>query len=92
MEYVVIVIVALCVSMLTLFSGFGLGTLLMPALAIFFPVPVAIAATAIVHLANNIFKVGLLGSTDGSASRSGNYIIHRYNWILTSQISDVQSF
>ena len=52
MEYVVIVIVALCVSMLTLFSGFGLGTLLMPALAIFFPVPVAIAATAIVHLAN----------------------------------------
>ncbi len=49
------------VAGLTLFSGFGLGTLLMPAFAIFFPVDVAIAATAVVHLANNLFKVALLG-------------------------------
>lgn len=61
MDYVVICLVALCVSALTLFSGFGLGTLLMPAFAFFFPLPVAIAATAVVHLANNIFKVILVG-------------------------------
>lgn len=61
MQYVVICAVAFFVSMLTLFSGFGLGTLLMPAFALFFPLPVAVAATAIVHLANNIFKVFLVG-------------------------------
>jgi uncharacterized protein len=44
-----------------LFSGFGLGTVLMPAFALFFPLPVAIAATAVVHLANNIFKAILVG-------------------------------
>jgi uncharacterized membrane protein YfcA len=61
MSYVIICTVALLVSGLTLFSGFGLGTLLMPAFALFFPIEVAIAATAIVHLANNIFKVALVG-------------------------------
>jgi uncharacterized membrane protein YfcA len=54
-------LVALLVSALTLFSGFGLGTLLMPAYALFFPLPLAIAATAVVHLANNIFKTVLVG-------------------------------
>lgn len=48
------------VSLLTLFTGFGLGTLLMPAFAIFFPVQVAVASTAVVHAANNLFKVALL--------------------------------
>jgi len=52
---------ALLVSSLTLFSGFGLGTVLLPVFALFFPVPVAIAATAVVHLANNIFKLALVG-------------------------------
>lgn len=61
MEYLVLCLVAVLVSALTLFSGFGLGTVLMPAFALFFPVPVAIAATAVVHLANNIFKVFLVG-------------------------------
>jgi uncharacterized membrane protein YfcA len=61
MSYIIICTVALLVSGLTLFSGFGLGTLLMPAFALFFPVEVAIAATAIVHLANNLFKVTLVG-------------------------------
>ena len=59
-QYIVICAVALAVSGLTLFSGFGLGTLLMPVFAIFFPIEVAIAATAVVHLANNIFKLALL--------------------------------
>lgn len=61
MEFLVISLVSLAVSALTLFSGFGLGTLLMPAFAIFFPVNIAIAATAVVHLANNIFKLFLVG-------------------------------
>ena len=61
MEYVIVCAVALFASGLTLFSGFGLGTILMPALAVFFPVPVAIGATAVVHLANNFFKMFLVG-------------------------------
>jgi uncharacterized protein len=59
-ELVLIGVVALVASGLTLFSGFGLGTVLMPVFALFFPVPLAIAATAIVHFANNIFKFGLM--------------------------------
>ncbi|OGO40195.1 MAG: hypothetical protein A2Z03_01190 [Chloroflexi bacterium RBG_16_56_8] len=61
MEYLVVSSVALLASALSLFSGFGLGTILLPAFALFFPVPVAVASTAVVHLANNIFKVGLVG-------------------------------
>ena len=48
-------------SALTLFSGFGLGTLLLPAFSLFFPLQVAVGATAIVHLANNVFKAFLVG-------------------------------
>lgn len=61
MELMIVSIVALAASTLTLFSGFGLGTLLMPVIAIFFPLEVAIAMTAVVHMANNLFKIGLLG-------------------------------
>lgn len=60
MELVLIGVAALLASGLTLFSGFGLGTILMPVFALFFPVPLAIAATAVVHFANNIFKFGLM--------------------------------
>ena len=59
-DLLIICLASLAAAALTLFSGFGLGTLLMPVFAIFFPVPVAIAATAIVHLANNVFKFALL--------------------------------
>ena len=61
MSYAVVGLVAFVVSALTLFSGFGLGTLVMPAFAVFFPAPVAVAATAVVHLANNLFKLALVG-------------------------------
>ncbi|MBA3707715.1 MAG: sulfite exporter TauE/SafE family protein [Planctomycetes bacterium] len=61
MDYVVICLTALLASGLTLISGFGLGTLLMPAFALFFPVGVAVALTAIVHLTNNLFKLWLVG-------------------------------
>lgn len=46
---------------LTLYSGFGLGTLLMPVFAVFFPVEIAVALTAVVHFLNNVFKFILLG-------------------------------
>jgi len=61
MEIVIISIVALVASLLTFFSGFGLGTILTPVLVIFFPVDVAIALTGIVHLLNNFFKITLVG-------------------------------
>jgi uncharacterized protein len=60
MELVFIGLVAFITSGVTFFSGFGLGTILMPAFALFFPLPLAIAATAIVHFANNIFKFALM--------------------------------
>ena len=60
MEYLLIPIVALLASALTFFSGFGLGTLLLPAFALFFPIDVAIALTAIVHFLNNAFKFVLV--------------------------------
>ncbi len=61
LEYSIICLVALFTSALTLFSGFGLGTLLLPAFAVFFPTEVAVALTAIVHFLNNLFKLGMLG-------------------------------
>jgi hypothetical protein len=61
MEYLFICTAAFITSGLTLFSGFGLGTLLMPVFAIFFTIDVAVALTAIVHLFNNLFKIVLLG-------------------------------
>ena len=61
MEYVVIGSVAAFASLLTFFSGFGLGTILTPAFMLFFPIEVAIALTGIVHLLNNLFKMGLVG-------------------------------
>ena len=54
--YLVISVASFLISALTLFSGFGLGTLLLPTFTIFFPVSIAVAATAVVHLANNVFK------------------------------------
>jgi uncharacterized membrane protein YfcA len=61
MAYLIICLTALLASGLTLFSGFGLGTLLLPVMALFFPVDLAIAATAVVHALNNLFKFWLLG-------------------------------
>jgi len=61
MDILVVALVAFFASGLTLFSGFGLGTILMPAFALMMPVEVAIAATAVVHLANNLFKLVLVG-------------------------------
>jgi len=61
MDLFVVCLVAFLASGLTLFSGFGLGTLLLPAFLLFFPAEVAVAMTAIVHFFNNIFKLAVLG-------------------------------
>lgn len=61
MPYFIIIMATILVSTLTFLSGFGLGTLLLPVFLLYFPVDVAIAATAIVHLANNLFKAVLIG-------------------------------
>ncbi|MGB0391290.1 MAG: TSUP family transporter [Salibacteraceae bacterium] len=61
MEIIVISIAAFLTSILTFFSGFGLGTILSPVFALFFPIDVAIALTGVVHFTNNIFKIGLIG-------------------------------
>ncbi len=63
MEYspYIIVAISVCIAAgLTFFSGFGLGTIMLPVFSLFFPLPIAVAATAIVHLANNLFKFGLV--------------------------------
>lgn len=60
MEYVLIAFTVLVGAGLTFFSGFGLGTLMLPVFSLFFDLPVAVGATAIVHLANNIFKFALV--------------------------------
>lgn len=60
MELILIGFVALLASGLPFFSGFGLGTILMPVFVLFFPLSLAIAATAVVHFANNFFKFGLM--------------------------------
>jgi len=60
MDIAIIAIVAAFASALTLYSGFGLGTLLLPAFALFLPAPLAVAATGVVHLLNNLFKGALL--------------------------------
>lgn len=61
MDYFIVCITALFASGLTLFSGFGLGTILLPVFALFFPIDIAILMTAIVHFMNNILKVILFG-------------------------------
>ena len=57
---ITLAVAAFLTSLLTFFSGFGLGTLLLPVFALFVPIEVAVSATAVVHAANNMFKVGLL--------------------------------
>ena len=59
-EFLVIPLVGFVVSALTFFSGFGLGTLLLPAFIAFFPAEVAVGLTAVVHALNNLFKFGLV--------------------------------
>ena len=61
MEIIVLCFAAVVTSLLTFFTGFGLGTILTPVFAIFFPIDLAVALTGVVHFLNNIFKLFLIG-------------------------------
>lgn len=61
MEIIIISLAAFFTALLTFFSGFGLGTILAPVFAIFFPIDIAIALTGVVHFSNNLFKIVLVG-------------------------------
>ena len=60
MSFLIICTVAGLAAVMTFFSGFGLGTLLLPAFALFFAIEKAVALTAIVHFLNGIFKLVLV--------------------------------
>lgn len=60
MDLLLLALAALAISFATFFTGFGLGTLLTPMLLLWVPVDVAIGLTAVVHLANNLFKLAIL--------------------------------
>jgi uncharacterized protein len=60
-DVIIICIAAFVTSLLTFFTGFGLGTILTPVFAIFFPIDLAIALTGVVHFLNNLFKLSLIG-------------------------------
>jgi hypothetical protein len=59
-DYGVLALAAFFASLLTFFSGFGLGTVLLPVFTLFFPLTVSIAMTAVVHFLNNVFKFALV--------------------------------
>lgn len=61
MDILILSLVAFGVSILTFFSGFGLGTILTPVFMVYFPAELAIALTGVVHFFNNIFKLLLTG-------------------------------
>lgn len=67
MEIFIIVVAAFLTAILTFFSGFGLGTILAPVFAIFFPIDIAIALTGVVHFTNNLFKIFLVGKNTDKA-------------------------
>jgi uncharacterized membrane protein YfcA len=56
MELYIIIASSLAASLLTFFSGFGLGTIMLPVFALFFDLQLAIALTGVVHFLNNLFK------------------------------------
>jgi uncharacterized protein len=61
MDYFIICLTAFLGAGLTLFSGFGLGTILLPVFGLFFPIEIAIVLTALVHFMNNMLKIMLFG-------------------------------
>lgn len=60
MEYALVILIALAASTLTFFTGFGLGTVMLAAFVLVFPVALAVPACALVHLSNNFFKLFLV--------------------------------
>jgi uncharacterized protein len=67
LEIAIICLAAFFTAVLTFYSGFGLGTILAPVFAIFFPIDIAIALTGVVHFSNNLFKIALVGKNTDKA-------------------------
>lgn len=63
MDYIIICLVSLLGAGLTLFSGFGLGTILLPVFGLFFPIEIAVVLTALVHFLNNLLKFLFFGKS-----------------------------
>ncbi len=59
LERFILYLATLVAAGLTLPAGFGLGTLLTPVFAFAYDVKLAVSLVAIIHLVNNLFKVGL---------------------------------
>lgn len=56
-----IALTAFLAAIMTFFSGFGLRIILALVMMIFIPIDVAIALTGVVHFANGVFKLILIG-------------------------------
>lgn len=65
MSILALFLLAFFASLLTFYAGFGLSTILTPALMLLFPAEIAIMITGLVHISNNLFKFSL---TRGSIS------------------------
>jgi uncharacterized membrane protein YfcA len=104
MNIILILIIVTIGSILTFFSGFGLGTILLPIFLLFFPLKIAIFSTAIVHFSNSIFKfiyiykhikfniLLIFGIPAIIASIIGSYLISEMSetWILFSYSIDLK--
>lgn len=55
--YIVLVVITLITSVITLFTGFGVGTIMAPVMALYFDVKVAVFLAAIVHFFNNASRL-----------------------------------
>ncbi|HMY69369.1 MAG TPA: hypothetical protein PL163_22180 [Leptospiraceae bacterium] len=56
MDILILALAVFFTSYITFFSGFGLGTVLLPVFALFFPLEAAVGLTGAVHFLNNTFK------------------------------------
>lgn len=56
-EYLILALLSFFAGGMTLFTGFGLSTILLPVFVIFFPAAIAVPSTAIVHFLNNFYKL-----------------------------------
>jgi uncharacterized membrane protein YfcA len=58
-EYIILALLSFVAGGLTLFTGFGLSTILLPVFMIFLPATIAVPSTAIVHFLNNFYKLSI---------------------------------
>jgi uncharacterized membrane protein YfcA len=58
--WIMVCTVSFSAALLTFFSGFGLGTLLLPVFSLIMPIQLAVLSTALVHISNNAIKFVLI--------------------------------